>query len=181
MQNLSRFLQKIVTLAFSFLVFITVLLLSSKHRELLTNVGMILMITVVYVEVLMIRDHLWLIEGSLSEARRWRDAFFSKQTMRQQRLRKLITVLFATVIFSFVFIYTKSENELFTFLGTVLMITVLYFEVLTIRDEVLALSSSLKAHEIAEAARKEAGNPDNAAQPRSDTPDAPPPGSQDAR
>lgn len=47
MQNLPRFLQKIVTLAFSFLVFITVLLLSSKHRELLTNVGMILMITVV--------------------------------------------------------------------------------------------------------------------------------------
>jgi len=181
LQNLPRFLQKIVTLAFSFLVFITVLLLSSKHRQLLTNVGMILMITVVYVEVLMIRDHLWLIEGSLSEARRWRDAFFSKQTMRQQRLRKLITVLFATVIFSCVFVYTKSENELFTFLGTVLMITVLYFEVLTIRDEVLSLSSSLKAHEIAEAAKKEVAPPDEAVRPGTEPSDSPPPAPQDNR
>lgn len=178
MQNLPRFLQKIVTLTFSFLVFITVLLLSSKHRQLLTNVGMILMITVVYVEVLMIRDHLWLIEGSLSEARRWRDAFFSKQTMRQQRLRKLITVLFATVVFTFVFIYTKSENELFTFLGTVLMITVLYFEVLTIRDEVLALASSLKAREIAETAKKETVPPEETTQPLPDALNTQTPGSQ---
>lgn len=175
MQNLPQFLQKIVTLAFAFLVFITVLLVNTRHRELLTNVGMILMITVVYVEILMVRDHIWLIEGSLSETRRWRDAFFSKQTMRQQRIRKLLTVLFATVVFTFVFIYTKSENELLTFLGTVLMITVLYFEVLTIRDEVFVLSASLKAREIAETAKKEASAPAEPGQPQTCTPAEPAP------
>lgn len=163
MQNLPIFLQKIITLAFAFLVFITVLLLSSSHRQILTHVGMILMITVVYVEILMVRDHLWLIEGSLGETRRWRDAFFSRQSMRQQRIRKLLAVVLATVIFTFVFMYTKSETELFSFLGTVLMITVLYFEVLTIRDEVFSLSSSLKARDIAEAAKKEAAGQDGSA------------------
>ncbi|HNW36665.1 MAG TPA: hypothetical protein PKM25_17130, partial [Candidatus Ozemobacteraceae bacterium] len=102
-------------------------------------------------------------EGSLVETRKWRDAFFSKQSMRQQRLRKLLAVVLATVIFTFVFIHTKSENELFSFLGTVLMVTVLYFEALTIRDEVFSLSSSLKAREIADTAKKEAmGQPGNA-------------------
>lgn len=163
MQNLPRFLQKIITLAFAFLVFITVILLSSKYRQIITHVGMMLMITVVYVEILMVRDHLWLIEGSLGDAHRWRDAFFSKQSMRQQRIRKLLAIVLATLIFTFVFIYTKSENELFSFLGTVLMITVLYFEVLTIRDEVFSLSSSLKAREIAETAKREAAGLGDAA------------------
>jgi len=156
MGNLSLILQKIITLAFAFLVFVIVLLLSDKYRPVLTHVGILLMMTIVYLEMLMIRDHLWLIEGSLIETKKWRDAFFSKQSVRQQRLRKFLTIVLATIIFTFVFIHTKSENELISFLGTVLMVTVLYFEALTIRDEVYSLSSGLKAREIAEMAKKEA-------------------------
>ncbi|HEY9070390.1 MAG TPA: hypothetical protein VIV61_09025 [Candidatus Ozemobacteraceae bacterium] len=180
MRDLPRFFQKIFTLAFAFVIFIIVILFTKGHRTILTQVGVMLMITIVYLEMLMVRDHLWLIEGSLIEARRWRDAFFSKQNMRQQRLRKLIAVVLAAIIFTFVFIHTKSEYDLFAFLGTVLMITVLYFEVLTIRDEVFSLSSSLKAREIAEAAKQEvasqpSGNPaaDNPAALPSDTPAKP--------
>ncbi|HOY68135.1 MAG TPA: hypothetical protein PLP29_14725 [Candidatus Ozemobacteraceae bacterium] len=178
MRDLPRFIQKLFTLAFAFVIFIIVILFTKGHRAILTQVGVMLMITIVYLEMLMVRDHLWLIEGSLIEARRWRGAFFSKQNMRQQRLRKLIAVILAAIIFTFVFIHTKSEYDLFAFLGTVLMITVLYFEVLTIRDEVFSLSSSLKAHDIAETAKHEAesGSSGNQAADTSaaPAPDAPP-------
>ena len=159
--NRYNLFHKIISLFFTFLVIGTVLVLGSKryinlNRDFLWYVAIMVMITLVYLELLVIRDHLWVLEGSLREARRWREIFFSKHSLKQLRIRKLFVVITATILFTVVYIFNK-ETGLFSFLGIILMVTVLYFEVLAIRDDLKALSFDLKARQIADMARDENG------------------------
>ena len=164
-------LRKLIILAFTFLVFATVYAVSGQtftfgfwgkvvtininaKREILIYMGIMLMITLVYLELLILRDHLWIIEGSSQEVRRWRDTFFTKETLNRQKVRKMIVVIFSTIIFTFVYLRTKG-TEIYSFLGIVLMITVVYFELLSMRDDLRTLCDAFKAKEIENGLRKQ--------------------------
>jgi hypothetical protein len=165
-------IRKILVLAFAFVVFVTIYAISksspfsinlfgkffainiSSRREVLPYMGIMLMVTLVYIELLIVRDHLWVIEGSLHEVMRWRDAFFNKETLRKQRLRKILVVIFSTVVFTYVYITTRG-TEIFSFLGIILMITVLYFETLSIRDDLKTLNECFQRQALKESIRQE--------------------------
>lgn len=149
-----HFLQKLATLVFAFVVFVLVVLFSPGKREFLFYSGSILMLVMAYLEMLIIRDHLWVLEGSLIATKQWRDAFFSPRYLQKERWRRIFVVLFATFFFTWVYIRAR-ETDLYSFLGIVLMVTMLYFEVLTIRDQVFEIVSSLKALEIEKKVLKE--------------------------
>ncbi len=135
---------KLFSLIFALLVFGYVYLYMEHHRDLMTYMGLMLLMVVVYIEILVIRDHLWVIEGSMRESRKWRDVFFNRTTLRRQRIRKIISVLFALGIFSYVYMKVPRANSpVLSFMGIILMITMLYFEVLTIRDEVLIMREAV--------------------------------------
>jgi len=135
---------KIFSLVFALLVFGYVYLYMEHHRDLMTYMGLMLLMVVVYIEVLVIRDHLWVIEGSMRESRKWRDVFFNRTTLRRQRIRKIAVLIYALAIFSYVYMKVPRANSpVLSFMGIILMITVLYSEVLTIRDEVLLMRESL--------------------------------------
>lgn len=137
-------IHKIITLLFALAVFSFTYMHMSAHRSVLTYMGVMLLMVLVYAEILIIKDHLWVIEGSMRESRRWRDIFFNQTTLRRQRIRKFLIVLFAMAIFSFIIIKLEGKaHPLFTFMGMILMITVLYYEILTIRDEVSIMLQSL--------------------------------------
>ncbi len=146
-----QFWRKLLIVAFAFLVFATVWGYSIAkdwvRRDILPYMGIILMVTLVYLELLIIRDHLWVLEGSHPESLRWREAFFPKATLRQLRMRKLVVVILSTIIFTWIYTRTKGP-EIYMFLGVILMVTVLYFEVLTIRDELQTLNMSLKMEQV---------------------------------
>ena len=150
-------LQKVFTLLFALVVFgaLYYKVNNYPHRKIMTYLGVMLLMVMVYAELLVIRDHLWVIEGSMRESRKWRDIFFSQANMRKQRLRKLIAAIFAMATFSFVYIKVPG-TEIFSFFGLILMITVLYYEILTVRDEVHVMGVSLKAKQkVAEALTEE--------------------------
>ena len=138
--------QKAFTILFTLLVFGLVYRHTKHNRDALSYFGIMLMMTVMYIEMLIIRDHLWVLEGSLRQGRQWRDFFFSERTMRMQRLRKVFIVIFAAAIFTYVYWthWSQKGTEIFSFLGIILMITVLYFEILTIRDDLRLIEGSLK-------------------------------------
>ena len=144
--------QKVFTLLFALVVFSGVYLNMVGHRNVITYMGVMLLMVIVYAEILVIRDHLWVIEGSMREARRWRDIFFNQTNLRRQRLRKLVVVLFALGIFSFVYVKSIAKPSvnapLLSYLGVILMITVLYYEILTIRDEVFIMMQALGKEKI---------------------------------
>lgn len=161
LNNKYNLFQKIFSLIFAFLVFGLVLVLGSRQFikidiDYLSYMGIMLMITVVYLELMIIRDHLWVLEGSIREARRWREVFFTKHSLKQLRIRKLFVVIAATFLFTVVYVFNK-DAQLYSFLGIILMVTVLYFEVLSIRDELHALSFDLKAKQIEDLVRVEHG------------------------
>jgi len=137
-----KILQKIFTLIFTFVVLCTVFYLRQSNKEILFFAAMILLNTMVYLEMLVIRDHIWIMEGALKETRKWRDAFFSRQSLFQQRLKKIVIVVFSTALFTW--LYTRIRDiELYFSLGIILMITVLYIEALTLRDELFILNASI--------------------------------------
>ncbi|MDD2999154.1 MAG: hypothetical protein EOM80_07610 [Erysipelotrichia bacterium] len=141
-------LHKLITLIFALAVFGFVYLHMVAHRSMLTYMGVMLLMVLVYVEMLVIRDHLWVIEGSMRESRKWRDVFFNQTNMRRQKLRKLLSVLFAMGIFSYVYMKApRQSNMIFSFMGIILMITMLYYEVLTIRDEVVVMLQAITHQE----------------------------------
>ena len=159
-----QFWRKLLVVAFTFLVFASLWGFSIAkewaHRDILPYMGIILMITLVYIELLIIRDHLWVLEGSHPEALRWREAFFPKQTLRQLRLRKLVVVILSMIIFTWIYTRTRGP-EIYMFLGVILMVTVLYFEVLTIRDELQSLNIGLKMDQMEKVAKGQATLPLN--------------------
>lgn len=141
-------IHKIITLLFALLVFGFVYLHMVAHRSIITYMGVMLLMVLVYVEILVIRDHLWVIEGSMREARKWRDVFFNQTNLRRQRVRKLVSVLFALAIFSYVYMKVpKHSNPILSFMGIILMITMLYYEILTIRDEVMVMLQAITQQE----------------------------------
>ncbi|MFZ2961335.1 MAG: hypothetical protein WA705_31045 [Candidatus Ozemobacteraceae bacterium] len=146
------FIRKLFGLAFAFVVFVAVLVLGTKkiiniRIDILSYMGIMLMITIVYLELLIIRDHLWVLEGSIRETRRWRETFFSDTSIRRQRFRKMFVVIFSTILFTW--IYTRTAGtEIYSFLGIILMVTVLYFEILSIRDKLFTLSLDLETQKI---------------------------------
>lgn len=142
-----QIIYKVFTLLFALLVFGFVYLQMEGYRGILTYMGLMLLMVLVYVEVLIIRDHLWVIEGSMREARKWRDIFFNQTTLKRQRLRKIFSVLFALAIFSYVYMKVPKVNSpVLSFMGVILMITMLYYEILTIRDDVLLMRQALAQH-----------------------------------
>ena len=146
----SSFWRKFFVLGFAFLIFATIYgfsIAKDFKKDLIAYMGIMMMITMVYLELLIIRDHLWILEGSTPEILRWRETFFPKKTIRQQKIRKILVVLVATVIFTWVYTYVK-ESAIYSFLGIILMITVLYFEVLIIRDEMQAISIGFRMREV---------------------------------
>ena len=171
MQPINIF-RKVLALAFAFVVFVTIYAISksspftinlfgkffpiniSSRNEVLPYMGIMLMVTLVYIELLIIRDHLWVIEGSSREVMRWRDAFFNKETLKKQRIRKILVVIFSTVVFTYVYITTRG-TEIFSFLGIILMITVLYFETLSIRDDLKTLNDCFQKQALEDAIRQD--------------------------
>ena len=120
--------------------------IEEMNRKALSYVGLILCIVVSYVEILGIRDHLWIIEGSLPSSKRWREAFFFSSSMRKYKLRRIIAILFAYVVFCYVYklkVFAPARDTL-SFLGIILMITTVYYEVLAIRDQVNLISKSIQ-------------------------------------
>lgn len=147
--------QKIFSLLFALAVFGAVYFYMAGHRSILTYMGVMLLMVIVYAEVLVIRDHLWVIEGSMRESKKWRDVFFNQTNMRRQRIRKLLIMIFSLGIFSYVYMNTIKKNPtnapILSFMGVMLMITVLYYEILTIRDDVYTMLQSLEAQNPPEA------------------------------
>ncbi len=142
-----QIIYKVFTLLFALLVFGFVYLQMEGYRGILTYMGLMLLMVLVYVEVLIIRDHLWVIEGSMREARKWRDVFFNQTALKRQRFRKIFSVLFALAIFSYVYMKVPKVNSpVLSFMGIILMITMLYYEILTIRDDVLLMRQALAQH-----------------------------------
>ncbi len=172
--------KKLLTLAFAFAVFIAIYqAMNFARREVVVFIGTMLMLTMMYAELLVIRDEIWILTGSLESTRRWRDTFFPRITSNQQRLRKLIVMLFALVIFSL--FYYKNRNSdltLLTSMGIILLMTIQYFEILVIRDDVANIANTLKTLQIkqevqteltgAQGADAPAGTPTDAAPVPSD-------------
>lgn len=139
-----QIIQKVFTLVFALVVFSFAYMQMTAHRNILTYMGVMLLMVLVYAEILVIRDHLWVIEGSMRESRKWRDVFFNQTAMRRQRLRKFIILIFSMAIFSYIIIKSSGKlDPVLTFMGIILMITVLYYEVLNIRDEVWLMMQSI--------------------------------------
>jgi len=143
-----QIIQKVITLVFALVVFSFAYMQMASHRNILTYMGVMLLMVLVYAEILVIRDHLWVIEGSMRESRRWRDVFFNQTAMRRQRLRKFFILIFSMAIFSFLIVKSAGKlDPVLTFMGLILMITVLYYEVLNIRDEVWLMMQSISANQ----------------------------------
>lgn len=137
-------IQKVFSLIFALVVFSFAYMQMLSHRSILTYMGVMLLMVLVYAEILVIRDHLWVIEGSMRESRRWRDVFFNQTSMRRQRLRKFLILIFSMAIFSYIIVKSSGKlDPVLTFMGLILMITVLYYEVLNIRDEVWIMMQSI--------------------------------------
>ncbi len=120
--------------------------IEEMNRKALSYVGLILCMVVCYVEILGIRDHLWIIEGSIPSSRRWREAFFNPSSLRKYKFRRVIAILFAYVVFCYIYKIKAfmPARDILSFLGIILMITIVYYEVLAVRDEVNIISKSLQ-------------------------------------
>ena len=120
--------------------------IEEMNRKALSYVGLILCIVVSYVEILGIRDHLWIIEGSIPSSKRWREAFLNPISLRKYKLRRVIAILFAYVVFCYIYklkAFAPAKDTL-SFLGIVLMITIVYYEILAVRDQVNLISKSIQ-------------------------------------
>ncbi len=119
--------------------------IEEMNRKALSYIGLILCIVVSYVEILGIRDHLWIIEGSLPSSKRWREAFFNPTSMRKYKLRRVIAILFAYIVFCYIYKLKAiaPARDTLSFLGIILMVTIVYYEVLAVRDQVNLIANSV--------------------------------------
>ncbi|OGK06035.1 MAG: hypothetical protein A2W80_14405 [Candidatus Riflebacteria bacterium GWC2_50_8] len=139
-----RVIFKVLTLIYALVVFGYAYFQMSAHRNIMSYMGVMLLMVIVYAEILVIRDHLWVIEGSMRESRRWRDVFFNQTSLRRQRIRKFLSILFSLGIFSYMYFKAGVNHKpVLSFMGVMLMMTVLYYEILTIRDEIFVIGQSL--------------------------------------
>ena len=118
----------------------------SITRSALSYIGLILCVIVCYIEILGIRDHIWVIEGSIPTTKQWREAFFTPSTLRKHKIRKMIILLFAFLVFVGIYKLKCFINyrEAISFVGIILMVTVVYYEILAVRDEIDLISKFLK-------------------------------------
>lgn len=118
----------------------------SITRSALSYIGLILCVIVCYIELLGIRDHIWVIEGSIPTTKQWREAFFTPSTLRKHKIRKMIILLFAFLVFVGIYKLKCFINyrEAISFVGIILMVTVVYYEILAVRDEIDLISKFLK-------------------------------------
>lgn len=141
---LRRIVLKSLTLLYALIIFGYAYLHMTEHRSILSYMGVMLLLVIVYAEILVVRDHLWVIEGSMRESRRWRDIFFNQTSLRRQRIRKFFSILFAMGIFSYMYFKAgPSHRPVLSFMGIMLMMTMLYYEILTIRDEIFVIGQSV--------------------------------------
>lgn len=139
-----RVIFKVLTLIYALVVFGYAYFQMEAHRNIMSYMGVMLLMVIVYAEILVIRDHLWVIEGSMRESRRWRDVFFNQTSLRRQRIRKFLSILFSLGIFSYMYFKAGVQHKpVLSFMGVMLMMTVLYYEILTIRDEIFVIGQSL--------------------------------------
>lgn len=140
-------LSKIFIICFAMLVFSYAYFnVEASSRNVLSYIGLMLTMLVAYIEILIVRDHLWVIEGSIPESHRWREIFFNPSSIRKQKFRKMIVLIFALIVFAMVYKYKviPGARNALSFMGLVLMITVVYYEILAIRDEILLLSKAMQ-------------------------------------
>jgi hypothetical protein len=116
--------------------------------------GVMLLMVIIYAEILVIRDHLWVIEGSMRESRRWRDIFFNQTTLRRQRIRKFLSIFLLCAYFPICISRQSAHKPVLSFMGIMLLMTVLYYEILTIRDEIFVIGQSLQSESDEEAAKR---------------------------
>ncbi|EKD81898.1 MAG: hypothetical protein ACD_39C01582G0002 [uncultured bacterium] len=141
---LRRIFFKALTLVYALVVFGYAYFHMSEHRSILSYMGVMLLMVIVYAEILVIRDHLWVIEGSMRESRRWRDVFFNQTSLRRQRIRKFLSILFSLAVFSYMYFKAGPHHKpVLSFMGVMLMMTVLYYEILTVRDEIFVIGQSM--------------------------------------
>ena len=141
---LRRIVLKALTLLYALAVFGYAYNHMAEHRNILSYMGVMLLMVIIYAEILIIRDHLWVIEGSMRESRRWRDVFFNQTSLRRQRIRKFLSILFSLGIFSYMYFKAGVQHKpVLSFMGVMLMMTVLYYEILTIRDEIFLMGQSI--------------------------------------
>ncbi|MBU1108216.1 MAG: hypothetical protein KKB51_16205 [Candidatus Riflebacteria bacterium] len=142
--ELRRIFMKALTLIYALAVFGYAYFHMAAHRNILSYMGVMLLMVIVYAEILVIRDHLWVIEGSMRESRRWRDVFFNQTSLRRQRVRKFLSILFSMGIFSYMYFKSGPQHKaILSYMGVMLMMTVLYYEILTIRDEIFLMGQSI--------------------------------------
>lgn len=153
--ELRRIILKVLTLFYALAIFGYAYYTMSGHRSVLSYMGVMLLMVIIYAEILVIRDHLWVIEGSMRESRRWRDIFFNQTTLRRQRIRKFLSIFFAMCIFSYMYFKASPAHKpVLSFMGIMLLMTVLYYEILTIRDEIFVIGQSLQPESDEEAAKR---------------------------
>jgi hypothetical protein len=153
--ELRRIIFKVLTLLYALAIFGYAYYTMSAHRSVLSYMGVMLLMVIIYAEILVIRDHLWVIEGSMRESRRWRDIFFNQTTLRRQRIRKFLSILFALCIFSYMYFKASTAHKpVLSFMGIMLLMTVLYYEILTIRDEIFVIGQSLQPESDEEVAKR---------------------------
>lgn len=140
-------LSKIFVVCFSLAVFsYTYFDVEASKRSGLAYIGCMMAIIFAYVEILTIRDHLWIIEGSMPESRKWRELLFNPISIRKQKFRKIIVLFFSLVVYAVIYRmkdFPGAKSSL-SFIGIMLMITMVYYEILSIRDEVASLSKSVQ-------------------------------------
>ncbi|MBP5470068.1 MAG: hypothetical protein J6Z11_12580, partial [Candidatus Riflebacteria bacterium] len=93
----------------------------SITRSALSYIGLILCVIVCYIEILGIRDHIWIIEGSIPATKQWREAFLTPSTLRRHKIRKMIILLFAFLVFVGIYRLKCFVNyrEAISFLGII--------------------------------------------------------------
>ena len=65
--------------------------------------------------------------------------------MRKYKLRRVIAILFAYIVFCYIYklkAFAPARDTL-SFLGIILMVTIVYYEVLAVRDQVNLISNSI--------------------------------------
>ena len=134
----------------------------SITRSALSYIGLILCVIVCYIEILGIRDHIWVIEGSIPTTKQWREAFFTPSTLRKHKIRKMIILLFAFLVFVGIYRLKCFINyrEAISFLGIILMVTVVYYEILAVRDEIDLISKFLREKALEDKPKIEQKDPD---------------------
>lgn len=136
--NVNFFFEKFFVVIFSCIIFGLVARRIQEFNDVYSFLGITLLLVTLYVETLIIRDHIWVLEIAIPDAQRIKNALFTTQSLSKTRWRKILVMIFTAFVFTHVYFKMK-RSEIIAFLGIVLFITILYYELLQIRDDVKSL------------------------------------------